>query len=475
MHRELSVAQPSNKLVSGFVNIRHNQLLKLLHWIVGLPIHAIVFLLFIVKRRKTNSHALYKKKYMELKHSSLFDELTDRYEQQYRKKQQYFNKPVKKREEIKFVEQQVERQLKRLTEEELAKEGTSKLTYIDYFQSLLLSRSFVILTFIPGLILYSLCLIYENVFFRFIFERIVLTIFVIFSVIVIVFSILYFSPTDSAANILGESATIEQREEFNRQYGLDQPYHVQLANAIKGFVTFDLGHSFTGNEVISKSIANRFPVTMTLAFFALVLAVVVAIPIGMISAAKMNSFWDYSFMFLALVALSIPSFWLGLIMILIFAINGNLLPATYSPSNWLSLIMPVIVLSTGLAAAIARMTRSSMLEVMHEDYMVTAKAKGLSARTVFFHHGLRNAWIPILTVIGLQFGAMLGGAAVTEQVFNISGLGSYIVDKQFIPDIPAILAGVVYIAVSISLVNLVVDLLYALLNPRIRAQLKQGS
>lgn len=465
----------TNKLVKGFMNIRQNQLLKIVHWIIGLPLHMIVFLLFLINKRKSNLHNIYKKKFMELIHSPLKDELKEKYKNQYRKKQQYFNKPIDQKEETRFVEQQVERQIKKQVEEELSNAGYSKITYFDYFQTLLMNKTFVIMTFIPGLILYGLCFIYENVFFRFIFDRIVLTVFVIFSVIVIVFTILYFSPMDSAANILGVAATPEQREEFNRQYGLDQPYHVQLANAIKGFITFDLGHSFTGNEVITKSISNRLPVTLTLAFLALALAVVVAIPIGMISAAKMNSFWDYSFMFLALVLLSIPSFWLGLILILIFAINGNLLPATYSPGNWLSFIMPVVVLSTALAAAIARMTRSSMLEVMHENYMITAKAKGLSARTVFFRHGLRNAWIPILTVIGLQFGAMVGGAAVTEKVFNISGIGSYIVDKQFIPDIPAILAGVVYIAVTISLVNLVVDLLYALLNPRIRAQLKQGN
>src|SRR5699024_4117172 len=282
-------------------------------------------------------------------------------------------------------------------------------------------------------------------------------------------------PSDAAANILGESATMEQRLAFDRQYGLDQPYFVQLWDALKGFFTFDLGHSYMGNEVIMTSISNRFPITLTLATSSLILAVLIAVPVGMISAAKVNSFWDYSFMFLALIGLSIPSFWQGLIFILVFSINGNLLPATYYPGNTISLIMPVIVLGTGLAAAIARMTRSSMLEVMHEDYMITAKAKGLSGRERFMRHGLRNAWIPILTVIGLQFGAMLGGASVTEKVFNISGLGSYIVDKQFIPDIPAVLAGVVYIAITISIVNLIVDLLYAVLNPRIRSQLKNRS
>lgn len=179
-------------------------------------------------------------------------------------------------------------------------------------------------------------------------------------------------------------------------------------------------------------------------------------------------------MFIALIGLSIPSFWQGLIFILTFSIQGDLLPSSYSPGNFLSLIMPIVVLGTGLAAAIARMTRSSMLEVMNEDYMITAKAKGLTGRETFIGHALRNAWIPILTVMGLQFGGMLGGAAVTEKVFNISGLGSYIVDKQFIPDTPAILAGVVYIAITISIVNLIVDLVYAMLNPRIRSQMKNS-
>jgi peptide/nickel transport system permease protein len=202
------------------------------------------------------------------------------------------------------------------------------------------------------------------------------------------------------------------------------------------------------------------------------MAIVLAIPVGMISAAKPNSFWDYTFMFVALIGLSIPNFWQGLVFILNFSIKWHILPATYSPDDWLSIIMPVVVLGTGLTASIARMTRSSILEVINEEYIVTAKAKGLKPSRVFINHALRNAIIPIITIIGLQFGGMLGGAAVTEKVFNISGLGSYIVDKQFIPDIPSILGGVVYIAITISLVNLAVDILYAFLNPRIRSQMK---
>src|SRR5690606_11312002 len=140
-------------------------------------------------------------------------------------------------------------------------------------------------------------------------------------------------------------------------------------------------------------------------------------------------------------------------MILTFSIDLQWLPATYNPNNWLSLVMPIIVLGTTLTASIARMTRSSMLEVINEDYIMTAKAKGLSERKVITKHAIRNAMIPIITVIGLLFGGMLGGAAVTEKVFNIAGIGSYIVDKQFIPDIPAILGGLVYIAITISIVN----------------------
>ena len=466
--------QQANQLIKGFNTIQRHRLLKWLQWIIGAPVHLISLVLFFLQKKSSNYQTLLNEKIDQLKQTDNFQQLIETYQSQYDRKQAYFNKSINQATRNKFVTTQADQKVEKLAEAELASAGLEPITYLSFFKTLLANKTFIILTVIPGLILYSLCLIYQNVFIRFVFERIVLTFFVIISVIVIVFTILYISPSDAAANILGETATIEQRIEFNYQYGLDQPYIMQLGRAIKGFLTFDLGLSYTGNEVIMTSISNRLPVTLTLAISSLFLAIVIAIPIGMISAAKMNSFWDYSFMFLALIGLSIPSFWQGLIFILTFSIRGNLLPATYSPNNSLSLIMPIVVLGTGLAAAIARMTRASMLEVMHEDYMMTAKAKGLSGREVFLRHGLRNAWIPILTVIGLQFGAMLGGAAVTEQVFNIRGLGSYIVDKQFIPDIPAILAGVVYIAITISLVNLIVDLLYALLNPRIRSQLKNS-
>jgi peptide/nickel transport system permease protein len=300
-----------------------------------------------------------------------------------------------------------------------------------------------------------------------------MTLFVILGVVVLVFTILYISPFDPAVNILGQTATPDQISEFNRVYGLDQSYFVQLWNNIRGIATFDLGKSFAGNEDILAAIGRKFPVTLKLTFFSQLMAIAIAIPIGIVSAAKPNSWFDYTFMLIALIGLSIPSFWQGLVFILGFAIKLQWLPATFNPSNALTYLMPVLVLGTGLTAAIARMTRASTLEIIHEDYIVTATAKGLNRRTVLLRHAVRNALIPIVTVIGLQFGGMLGGAAVTEKVFNISGLGSYIVDKQFIPDIPAIMGGVVYTAITISLINALIDILYAFVDPRIRSKMKQ--
>jgi peptide/nickel transport system permease protein len=203
-----------------------------------------------------------------------------------------------------------------------------------------------------------------------------------------------------------------------------------------------------------------------------VVGIVLAIPAGIISATRPYSAYDFIFMLVALIGLSLPNFWFGLVLILNFSIEMKLLPATFTVGNWLSFIMPAIVLGTDLAATIARMTRSSMLEVIKQDYILTARAKGLSEKKVIIKHALGNAMIPIVTVIGLQFGGMLGGSAVTEKVFNVNGIGSFIVDKQFVPDIPIVLAGVVYVAVIISVANLVVDIMYSFLDPRIKSKMK---
>lgn len=309
---------------------------------------------------------------------------------------------------------------------------------------------------------------------RYIANRIIAMLFVIVGVTVIVFTLLYLSPSDAALNILGNQATPQQVENFNQVHGLNDPYIVQLWRTIEGVFTFDLGISFEGNERVVTTIMRRFPVTLQLALYALMLSVSVALPSGIYAAVKANTTFDHLFMFIALIGISIPSFWQGLIFILTFSINLGWLPATYNAANLASLIMPAVVLGTALMASVARMTRSSTLEVINEDYILTARAKGLSNRRVILRHAVPNALIPVITIIGLQFGAMLGGAAVTEQVFNISGLGSYIVNKQFVPDIPSVMGGVIYIAVALSIVNLIVDLLYSFLDPRIRSRIKNG-
>lgn len=309
---------------------------------------------------------------------------------------------------------------------------------------------------------------------NYIVNRLVMMLFVIVGVTVIVFTLLYLSPSDPAVNILGDQATPEQYAAFRQLHGLNDPYFVQLGRTIKGIFTFDLGNAYQGNEQVVATIMRRFPVTLQLTVLALTLSLSVAVPAGIYAAVRANSTFDNLFMLIALVGISIPSFWQGLIFILNFSINLGWLPATYSTSNPWSLLMPAVVLGTGLMASVARMTRSSTLEVINEDYILTARAKGLSHSRVILRHAVPNALIPIVTIVGLQFGGMLGGSSVTEKVFNINGIGSYIVDKQFIPDIPSVMGGVIYIAIILSVVNMFIDVLYSFLDPRIRSRIQSG-
>ncbi|KQL37083.1 peptide ABC transporter permease [Psychrobacillus sp. FJAT-21963] len=445
--------------------------------ILGFPLHFITFFYYQLKKKNDTYSIIYEKMNASLKNSGLKEELKREFADQYVRKHAFFSEKVNEqemeREVEKLAEERYTKVLSEKIEEQYEQNGLKKLTYVSFFQSLLNKKAFLVVSCIPGILMYLLLIFYSNAFVKFIFERLIMSIFVIAGVSILVFTILYLSPFDPAANILGEAATKEQIAAFNQMHGLDQSYLAQLWDAIKGIAMFDLGASFTGNEEVATSIANKFPITLNIAIFSLLMAIVIAIPVGIISATRQNTFLDYSFMFIALIGLSIPNFWQGLVFILNFSIKLQWLPATYNPQNLLSIIMPVIVLGTGLTASVARMTRSSMLEIINEDYIITAKAKGLNERQVLWKHAVGNAMIPIITVIGLLFGDMLGGAAVTEKVFNISGIGSYIVDKQFVPDIPAIMGGVIYIAITISLVNVLIDILYAFFDPRIRSKMKQ--
>ena len=330
----------------------------------------------------------------------------------------------------------------------------------------------MLLFFVLGFPAFVFALLISNPFVRYTVERLLLMIFVVFGVTFFVFTILHFSPMDPAYNILGQLATQDQVEQFHEAYGLNEPYLVQLYEAFKGIVTLNPGKCFLGGEDVITMIVKRLPVTMEMTLASLLLAVAIAVPAGILSALKPYSILDYVVMLLALIGLSMPSFWMGLILIYNCSIQLGWFPVSFIPGDWRSYVMPAIVLGTGMMASVARTTRSSMLEVLSQDYIVTAKAKGLSKRKVVTRHALGNAMIPIVTVVGIQFGSMMSGATVVEKVFNINGLGNMLVERQFIPDIPVVLAGVVYVAIAVSLVNLFVDLLYAFLDPRIKAKIK---
>ncbi|ONI43461.1 peptide ABC transporter permease [Candidatus Epulonipiscioides gigas] len=359
-----------------------------------------------------------------------------------------------------------------LTKQRAQSEGIENFSITYCFKKMYENPLLRILSIIVSFPMYILILVFKSPILKYIIERLFMMIFVLFGVTFLVFTILYISPMEPALNILGQTATVDQVEQFNKVHGLDKSYIVQLFEAFKNLITFNLGNSYQGNEDIATSIMNKFPITIIVAFWAVFVSVAIAIPSGIISAIKQYSSFDYIFMFIALIGLSIPNFWLGLILILNFSIELQWLPATFQVNNSLSLIMPALVLGTGMSASVARMTRSSMLEVKYSDYILTARAKGLAERKVVLKHILGNAMIPIITMVGMQFGAMLGGSSVTEKVFNINGLGSWIVDKQFVPDIPVVLAGVVYISIVVSIVNLVIDILYAFIDPRIKSKMK---
>lgn len=450
---------------------------RLLLLLFGAPVNAVIGLVYLIAKRGNDHRGLRQSLQKSLLESGFRDRILSEVREQLIRKHQFFNQQVHPdrlaREAERITAEKFNEALRERINEHLRSNSQTRVTYADTYRQLIGHPAFLALSLIIGFPMYLLMAIYSNAYLKYILERLVMTVFVIFGVAFLVFSILYISPMNPAANIIGETATAEQIADFNRLYGLDQPYWVQLWDTFRGILTFDLGRSFAGNEEVTTAIANKFPVTLTLTLISTVVAVLIALPIGIISATRPNSFFDYTFMLIALLGLSIPNFWQGLIFILSFSIKLHWLPATYNPNNALTMIMPIIVLGTGLTAAVARMTRSSTLEVIHEDYITTAKAKGLSRRRVLWKHAVGNALIPIVTVIGLQFGGMMGGAAVTEKVFNINGIGSYIVDKQFIPDIPSIMGGVVYTAIAISIVNVIIDIWYAFIDPRIRSKMKQ--
>jgi dipeptide transport system permease dppB len=278
---------------------------------------------------------------------------------------------------------------------------------------------------------------------------------------------MYFSPGDPAKLILGDRAPEEQVAALRHELGLDLPYYQQLFNYIKNAIHGDFGNSYQLRMPVWDIIKLRFPLTLQLTTFTMLIAVLIGVPVGILSAVKQYSVIDAFSVIFALLMASIPAFWLGMLLMLLFSLNLGWLPSSgYEGVKWL--ILPSITLGFINCATIMRMTRSSMLEVVRQDFIRTARAKGATEKRVVFRHALKNAIIPVITVVGTAFGSSLGGAVVTETVFGLPGMGTQIITAIRQKDNPVVLASVIVIALAFSLVNLIVDILYTYVDPRIR-------
>lgn len=304
--------------------------------------------------------------------------------------------------------------------------------------------------------------------FQYIVKRILWLFPILLGVSFIVFTIMYLSPGDPVTMVLGEGATPEQYEAMRVQMGLDRSFIEQFFHYIKNVVVeFDLGRSYVSGRVVMDEILVRLPNTIKLSVWSVLFASLIGIPLGVISASRPYSKVDNFVMFLSLVGVSMPTFWQALLLIILFTSTLGWLPAS-GFDTCQQMIMPVFALASSSIGTIARITRSSMMDVLDQDYIRTAKAKGVNGSKVTFHHALRNALIPVVTVIGLQFGALLGGAVLTETVFSINGIGTLMVNAIRTRDTMIVQGGVLFIAFIFTMVNLCVDILYAYIDPRIK-------
>lgn len=330
---------------------------------------------------------------------------------------------------------------------------------------------------------------------KYIIKRILLLIPVLLGVSILVFVIMHAFTSDPAAIILGQHATTDQIAKLRESLGLNKPIYVQYFVFLKGLLHGNLGDSLITKVPVSKELMSRFPATIELAIVAIIIASIFGVLIGVISAIKQNSIVDYISMVFSLIGVSMPIFWLGLVLIVIFSLQLHWLPVSgriqmgLEPNHITGLylldslltgnmaafksslqhiILPAVALSSYSMAIIARMTRSTMLETVKQDFVRTARAKGVLEKWVMVRHALRNALIPIVTVIGLQLGSLLGGAVLTETVFSWPGVGSYTVDSILKSDYNVVQGSVMMLAIVFVLVNLIVDLVYAFLDPRIK-------
>ncbi len=311
--------------------------------------------------------------------------------------------------------------------------------------------------------------------FYYIIKRLIAMLPVLVLVSLIVFTITHLTPGDPALIMLGEEATPQALTALRHELGLDQPLPVQYLVWLSHVLRGDLGRSIRTNQPVSEAIMQRLPVTLELTILAMLISMMAAIPAGIISATRRNSASDLISTTLALLGISMPSFFLAILLIFVFSLKARWLPPMgYTPfqkgvwENLRGMILPAITLGTAAMAIVARLTRSTLLEALQQDYIRTARAKGLREQAVIYSHALKNAMIPIMTILGLQIGFLLGGAVITETIFALPGVGRLVVASIFERDFPLVQGVVLFLALMHLVVNLIVDLLYAYLDPRIR-------
>lgn len=306
--------------------------------------------------------------------------------------------------------------------------------------------------------------------YKYVIKRLLFTIPVLFGAVFLVFTIMNLTPGDPGRLILGITAKQSDIDALNHQLGVDQPFFVQFFNYLKNMVTkFDFGTSYRTGLPVFDEILARFPATFWLALWSMILSSIVGIALGIVSAVKQYSVLDNILTTLAMLLSAIPGFWLGLMLMLIFALQLGLLPSN-GISDWTGYILPVVTLSLNGAATQMRLTRSTMLETIRQDYIRTAKSKGAPEKVVIWKHALKNALLPVVTAMGMNFGAGLGGAVIIETVFGVPGLGMLIVNSIRQKDTPTVMAATLFLAILFCLVMLVVDILYAYIDPRIKAK-----
>lgn len=308
---------------------------------------------------------------------------------------------------------------------------------------------------------------------KYVVKRILMIIPVVLAVSFIVFFIMDFVPSDPAVTVLGDGATEEQLDYYRETHGLNDPLIIRYVRYMEGIVQGDLGTSYAQNRPVWDIFFEKFPNTFKLAVASVVVTVLLSIPLGILAAVKNNTWVDTVCSTFSFVGLAMPNFWLGLMLIMLFSVNLHLLPST-GAVGFKSLILPAITCGTGNMAALTRITRSSMLDVLRQDYLRTARAKGQSEGKIITRHAFKNAQIPVVTQIGIQMSTLLGGAVLTERVFAWPGVGAFLVDSIQKSDFEVVTGFVIMLAIFVSIILLLVDVVYAFLDPRIKAQYSKG-